>query len=86
MMTEGDQTLGGEHTLQHTDNILQNCMLETQYNVINQCHPDKFNLIKNSHVTFVYFHEQILLSFEKLKSKHKPGYVRYSTTISVTIR
>lgn len=29
MVTERDQTLGGEHTMQCTDDILQNCTLET---------------------------------------------------------
>ena len=29
MVTEGDFTLGGEHTIQYTDDVLQNCTLET---------------------------------------------------------
>ena len=41
MMT-GDQTLDGEHTIQYTDGVLQNCTLET-YNFINQSHPNTFN-------------------------------------------
>ena len=28
MVTEGDLTLGGEHTMQYTDDVLQNCKLE----------------------------------------------------------
>ena len=29
MVMEGDLTWGGEHTVQYTDDILQNCTLET---------------------------------------------------------
>ena len=29
MVTEGDLTLGGEHTIQYTGDGLQNCTLET---------------------------------------------------------
>ena len=29
MVTEGGQTLGGEHTMQYTDDVLQNCILGT---------------------------------------------------------
>ena len=29
MVTEGDVTLGGEHAMQHTDDVLQNSMLAT---------------------------------------------------------
>ena len=39
MVTEGDWTWGGEHTLQYTDGVLQNCTPETYrnpYNFINQ--------------------------------------------------
>ena len=28
-LTEGDLALGGEHTIQYTDDVLQNCTLET---------------------------------------------------------
>ena len=28
-MIEGDLTLGGEHTIQYTDDVLYNCTLET---------------------------------------------------------
>ena len=43
---EGDLTWGGEYTVQYRDDILQNCTPETLYNIINQCHPNKFNRIK----------------------------------------
>ena len=29
MVIEGDLTWGGEHTIQYTDDVLQNCILET---------------------------------------------------------
>ena len=29
MAMEGDLTLGGEHTIQYTDNVLENCIPET---------------------------------------------------------
>ena len=29
MLMDGDYTLDGEHTVQHTDDVLQNCTLET---------------------------------------------------------
>lgn len=29
MVTKGDWTLGGEYTIQYTDDVLQNCILET---------------------------------------------------------
>ena len=29
MGMEGDLTLGGEHTMQYTDGVLQNCTLKT---------------------------------------------------------
>ena len=32
----------GEHTTEYTDNVLQNCTPET-YNFISQSHPNKFN-------------------------------------------
>ena len=41
MVTEGDLTWGGEHTIQHTGVVLQNCTPETS-NFINQCCPNKF--------------------------------------------
>ena len=34
----GDLTWGGEHTIQYTDDVLQNCTPET-YKCSNQCHP-----------------------------------------------
>ena len=39
---EKDLTLDGEHTTQYTDDVLQNCALET-YNFINQVHPNNFS-------------------------------------------
>ena len=42
MMIEGELAWAGEYTIQCTDDVLQNCTLET-YNFINQCHPNKFN-------------------------------------------
>ena len=40
MVAEGDLTLGGEHTMQYTDDILLNRTLET-YIILLTCHPDK---------------------------------------------
>ena len=34
MVTEGDFTLGGEHTIQYTDDLLQNSKTETYINVL----------------------------------------------------
>ena len=31
MVTEGDLTLGVKHTAQYTDDVIQNCTLETYY-------------------------------------------------------
>ena len=39
---EGDQTLGGEHTMQYIGNLLQNCTPET-YDVSKQCYLNKCN-------------------------------------------
>ena len=36
-----DLTMGGEHTVQYTDDGLYNCTPEIY--IINQCHPNKFN-------------------------------------------
>lgn len=41
MMTEEYQTLGVEHTMEYTDDVLQNCAPEAYF--INQCNPNKFN-------------------------------------------
>ena len=59
MVTE-DLTLGGEHTIQYTADVLQNCTLET-CNFINQCHPNKFKGNykkgkKNQKKVCVYYH------------------------------
>ena len=37
MVMKDDLTLGGEHTIQYVDHVLQKCIL------INKCHPNKFN-------------------------------------------
>ena len=39
---EGDFTSGGEHKIQYTDKVLQNCTSEKLYNFIDQSHPNKF--------------------------------------------
>ena len=36
-------TLGGEHPIQHTDDILYNCTPETYIIFINKCDPSKCN-------------------------------------------
>ena len=48
-MTEGDWTMGGEHTIQHTGNVLYNCTSATY--VINQCNSNEFykNIFKNKY-------------------------------------
>ena len=35
MVIERDLTLGGEHTIQYTNDVLQNCTPENIYNFIN---------------------------------------------------
>ena len=42
MVMKVDLMLGGGHTMQYTDNVLQNCTLDTYF--IHQCHPNTFNL------------------------------------------
>ena len=42
MVTGDDLTLGGGRAMQYTDHVLYKCSHET-YNLINQCHPSKFN-------------------------------------------
>ena len=44
MVKGGDLTLGDEHTIQRTDDVLIGPYTWNLCNVINQCHPDKFNL------------------------------------------
>lgn len=39
MVTEGDFTLSGEHIIQYTDNLLQNCKTETYINVLTNVTP-----------------------------------------------
>ena len=36
MEVEGDLTWGGEHTIQYTDDVLQNCAPETYINSIKK--------------------------------------------------
>ena len=43
MVTEGDQTLGGEQTMQNTNVVLQNCTLETYIILLTNVNP--INLI-----------------------------------------
>ena len=43
MVMADDLTWCGEHTIQYTGNVLQNCLPETSYNFINQSCPNKFN-------------------------------------------
>ena len=45
MATEGDLTLGGKHTIQYTDDVLQNCTLETDIILLTNLTP--ISLIKN---------------------------------------
>lgn len=49
MLRKGDLTLGSEHTMQYTEDVLLNSTLET-YNLINQCHSNKLNLRRKNHV------------------------------------
>ena len=39
MVTEGDQTLGGGHTIQYTDDMLQNCAPETYVTLLTNITP-----------------------------------------------
>ena len=43
MVMEGDLTWGGEHTIQHTDNVLKNCAPETYMILLTSVSP--INLI-----------------------------------------
>ena len=44
MVMEGDLTWGGEHTIQYTDIVLQNCVPETYILLLANVTPVKFNL------------------------------------------
>lgn len=44
MVMEGNETLGGEHTMKYTDDILESCTPETYG--INQYYHNKFNFFK----------------------------------------
>ena len=39
MIMEGDLPLGGEHTIQYTDDVLENCALETYIIVLTNVTP-----------------------------------------------
>ena len=43
MATEGDLTLGGKHTIQYTDDVLQNCTFKTCITLLTNVTP--INLI-----------------------------------------
>ena len=45
MVMEGDLTWGGEHTIQYTDEVLQNCARETYIILLTNVTP--INSIKN---------------------------------------
>ena len=45
---EGEQTLGNEHTMQYTDDVLENCTLETCIMLLTNVTP--MNLIKKSFI------------------------------------
>ena len=42
MVMKGDLTLGGEHTIQYTDDVLQNCTPETD-TIVSTNVASKFN-------------------------------------------
>ena len=46
MVMEGDLTWGGEHTIQYTDDVLQNCTLETNIILLTKVTPVKSIQIK----------------------------------------
>ena len=43
MVIKRDLTWGGEHTIQYTDNVLQNCTPETYTILLTSITPKKFN-------------------------------------------
>ena len=47
---EGDLTLGGKHTIQYTDDVLQNCIAETYIILLTNVTP--INSIKNLKCSF----------------------------------
>lgn len=65
MEIAGDKTLGGEHTMEHTDNVLQNCTLETCVLLINVSSP--MNLIKNQIQTIICFNRYVSFKEEMIK-------------------
>ena len=47
MVTERDLTLDGEHTIQYTDDVLQNCTLENNMILLTNVIPINSIKIKN---------------------------------------
>ena len=43
MAMDGDLTWGGEHTMQSTDDVLQNCAPESYIFLLTSVTPNKFN-------------------------------------------
>ena len=43
MVLEGDLALGGEHTIQYTDDVLQSCKLETYVILLTNVTLIRFN-------------------------------------------
>ena len=54
MMIEEDLTLGGEHTVQHRDDVLQNCTHETHIILLtNVTLIHLINFLKEENIAFV---------------------------------
>ena len=54
MVTEGDLTLGSEHSIQYTDDVLQNCALETYVILLANVTPrNSIKLILKSGTTVI---------------------------------
>ena len=51
MAMEGDLTWGGEHTVQYTDDVLQNYMPETYIILLN--HVTAINSVKKKKISFL---------------------------------
>ena len=60
MVTEGDLALGGEHMIQHTDDVLQKCTSETRVILLTNVTPINsikiFLKKKMSFKSFPHFH------------------------------
>ena len=52
---EGDQTWGGEHTVQYTDDVLQNCAPETPIILLTNVTPINSIKIKNKNKGTCYW-------------------------------